>query len=126
MKLIGLLAISLIWGQFSTLFFFRAWMSLLGLVCCAIGFVRNRAAFKRITAILVTTATETVFFGVALTFGFYILYFYLNYGKTRMEVLVFLISASVRLLMVLPTISNEIDRMWLAVMEPESSRSDTR
>ena len=124
MKLIGLLAISLIWGQFATQFFFRAWMSFLGLLCCAIGIVRNRAAFNRILAILITTVSETVFYGVILTLGFYFLYFYQGYGKSRLEVMVFLLSASVRLLLVLPTISNEIDRMWIAVMEPESSRSD--
>ena len=126
MKLIGLLAISLIWGQFSTQFFFRAWMSLLGLLCCAIGIVRNRAAFNRIMAILFSMVSETVFYGLLLILGFYFLYFHQGYGKSRMEVMVFLLSASVRLLMVLPTISKEIDRMWIAVMEPESSGPDNR
>lgn len=126
MKLIGLLAVSLIWGQFSTQFFFRAWMSLIGLLCCAIGIVRNRTAFNRIMVFLFSTVSETVFYGLILILGFYFLYFYHGYGKSRMEVIVFFLSASVRLLMVLPTISKEIDRMWLAVMEPESSSSDKR
>lgn len=126
MKLIGLLAISLIWGQFSTQFFFRAWMSLLGLLCCAIGILRNRAAFNRIMVILFSMVSETVFYGLLLILGFYFLYFHQGYGKSRMEVMVFLLSASVRLLMVLPTISKEIDRMWIAVMEPESSGPDNR
>ena len=126
MKLIGLLAISLIWGQFSTQFFFRAWMSLLGLLCCAIGILRNRAAFNRIMVILFSMVSEAVFYGLLLMLGFYFLYFHQGYGKSRMEVMVFLLSASVRLLMVLPTISKEIDRMWIAVMEPESSGPDNR
>ena len=126
MKLIGLLAISLIWGQFSTQFFFRAWMSLLGLLCCAIGIVRNRAAFNRIMVILFSMVSETVFYGLLLILGFYFLYFHQGYGKSRMEVIIFLLSASVRLLMVLPTISKEIDRMWIAVMEPESGGPDNR
>ena len=101
-------------------------MSLLGLLCCAIGILRNRAAFNRIMVILFSMVSETVFYGLLLILGFYFLYFYQGYGKSRMEVMVFLLSASVRLLMVLPTISKEIDRMWIAVMEPESSGPDNR
>jgi hypothetical protein len=34
---IGLVIIAFIWGQLSTQFFFKGWISFLGIVCCLIG-----------------------------------------------------------------------------------------
>lgn len=115
MMLILLLMVSLTWGQLSTLFFFRSWIAFLGIICCLIGLFRSPTARRKILNILFSKITETVFFGTFLVTGFYILYHHLECGRTETEVLVFFVSAMVRLFVVLPQISTEIDNIWSLV-----------
>ncbi len=56
-----------------------------------------------------------MFFGTFLVTGFYFLYHHLECGQTEIEVLVYFISAMVRLFVVLPQISTEIDNIWSLV-----------
>lgn len=115
MKIILLLMVSLTWGQLSTLFFFRCWIAFLGIICCLIGLFRSPIARRQIFNILFSKITETAFFGTFLVTGFYFLYHHLECGQTEIEVLVFFISAMVRLFVVLPQISTEIDNIWSLV-----------
>lgn len=59
--------------------------------------------------------TDIIFFWILLFMGFYLLYFRLDLGKTGAEITIFLISASVRMLMVIPRISATIDRFMKEV-----------
>lgn len=115
MKLIALLSVSLIWGQLSTLFFFRSWVAFLGIVCCLIGLPRSPNSRLHILNLLFSKITESVFFGLLLFAGFYILYHHFECGKTELEVLVYFISAMVRLFFVLPQLSKKIDDIWRSV-----------
>lgn len=115
MKIIVLLSVSVVWGQLSTQFFFRSWVAFLGVVCCLIGLPRSPASRLHILNLLFSKVTETVFFGLLLVAGFYILYHQLGCGKTEMEVLVYFISAMVRLFFVLPQLSKKIDDIWRSV-----------
>ena len=115
MKLTLLLGVSLIWGQLSTLFFFKSWIAFLGVICCLIGLFRAPTARRHILNLLFSKITETLFFGLLLFSGFYILYHRLDCGQTELEVLVYFISAMVRLFFVLPQISKEIDTIWRSV-----------
>ena len=122
MKLIVLLGVALVWGQLSTQFFFRSWISFLGVICCIIGFFKARTPVRHILSVLFTKISETVFFGLLLFTGFYIFYFRLEFGKSELEVLVYFISTTVRLLYVLPKISEEIDAIWRSVNEPDADK----
>ena len=115
MKLIVLLSVSLIWGQLSTLFFFRSWVAFLGVVCCIIGLPKAPTSRLHILNLLFSKITETIFFGLLLLAGFYILYQRFGCGQTELEVLVYFISAMVRLFFVLPQISKKIDDIWRSV-----------
>lgn len=119
MKLIVLLSVSLVWGQLSTLFFFRSWMAFLGIVCCLIGLPRSSNSRLRILNLLFSRITETVFSGLLLIAGFYVLYYHLECGKTELEVLVYFISAMVRMGFVLPQLSKKIDDIWRSVYESD-------
>lgn len=119
MILFSLLCLALIWGQLSTQFFFKSWMSFLGVICCVIGLVRGRVPARHIGSIFFSKISETVFFALLLFAGFYIFYYRLECGKNHLEVLVYFISTTVRLLYVLPRISTEIDEVWRAVNEPD-------
>ena len=118
MKIFTMLGIALIWGQLSTQFFFRSWLSFLGVVCCIIGLFKAKVPARYILSVLFSKVSETVFFGLLLFTGFYVFYFRLDFGKSQLEVLVYFISTTVRLLYVLPKISEEIDAIWRAVNEP--------
>lgn len=119
MKLILLLSVSLIWGQLSTLFFFRSWIAFLGVICCLIGLSRSPAARRPIFSLLFSKITETIFYALLLFAGFYVLYHHFECGQTEVEVLVYFISAMVRLFYVLPRISKEIDDIWSLVNGPD-------
>ena len=121
MKLILLLSVSLIWGQFSTLFFFRSWIAFLGTICCLIGFSRTTSAHRHIFNLLFSKITETIFYALLLFAGFYVLYHHFKCGRTELEVLVYFISAMVRLIIVLPRISKEIDDIWNLVNGPDEN-----
>jgi hypothetical protein len=122
MKLIVLLGVALVWGQLSTQFFFRSWISFLGVICCIIGLFKARTPVRHILNILFTKISETVFFGLLLFTGFYTFYFRLEFGQSELEVLMYFISTTVRLLYVLPKISEEIDAIWRSVNEPDSDK----
>ena len=119
MKLTLLLCASLVWGQLSTRFFFRSWIAFLGIICCHIGFFRACTARWHILNLLFSKITETIFYGLLLFAGFYILYLRLDCGQTQLEILVYFISAMVQLFFVLPRISKEIDDIWRSVNGPE-------
>jgi hypothetical protein len=104
------LIIAFVWGQLSTYFFFKGWISLLGAIYCFIGIVRCRRKTIPILKINFSKLTEVLFFGLLLYLGFYLFYFRLELGRTNIETIVFLISASVRLCFVIPIISSEIDK----------------
>ena len=117
-----MLGVALIWGQLSTQFFFRGWLSFLGVVCCIIGFFKAKVPARDILNVLFTKVSETVFYGLLLFTGFYVFYFRLEFGKSELEVLVYFISTTVRLLYVLPRISEEIDAIWRSVNEPDPGK----
>lgn len=116
---VGLAIIAFIWGQLSTQFFFRGWISFLGIVCCLIGLIRRKQLSRNILILLWTKLSEAVFFFLILFAGFYILYYRLAYGKTKTEIFVYLISATVRLFFVLPQIPRALDDIWNRVMGSE-------
>jgi hypothetical protein len=116
---IGLAIIAFVWGQLSTQFFFRGWISFLGIVCCLIGLFRRKRPSRNILYLLWSKLSEAVFFFLILFTGFYILYYRLAYGKTKIEIFVYLISATLRLFFVLPQISRVLDDIWHRVMGPD-------
>lgn len=116
---IGLAIIAFIWGQLSTQFFYRGWISFLGIVCCLIGLFRRKQPARNILFLLWTKLSEAVFFFLILFVGFYILYYRLPYGKTSTEILVYLISVTIRLFFVLPKIPGALDDIWNRVMGPD-------
>ena len=120
--LILLLGVALVWGQLSTQFFFRSWISFLAVIYCFIALIRAKSPVRHILSVLFTKASETIFFGLLLFTGFYIFYFRLAFGKSELEVLVYFISTTVRLLYVLPKISEEIDAILRSVNEPETGK----
>jgi hypothetical protein len=116
---IGLAIIAFVWGQLSTQFFFRGWISFLGIVCCLIGLFRRKRPSRNILYLLWSKLSEAVFFFLILFTGFYILYYRLAYGKTKIEIFVYLISATLRLFFVVPQISRVLDDIWHRVMGPD-------
>ena len=114
-----MLGVALIWGQLSTQFFFRSWLSFLGVICCIIGLFKSKVPARYILSVLFTKVSETVFFGLILFTVFYVFYYRLEFGKSELEVLVYFISTTVRLFYVLPKISEEIDAIWRSVNEPD-------
>ena len=96
-------------------------MSFLGIICCLIGLIRGKTPARRILSLLFSKISETVFFAVLLLAGFYVFYYHLEYGRHQLEVLVYFVSTTVRLLFVLPRISKEIDDIWRAVDDPNGS-----
>jgi len=115
---------SLIWGQLSTQFFFRSWMSFLGILCCVMSFFRVKLPVKDLFSLLFSKVTETIFFSMLLVVGFYFFYNRLSWGKTEMEVFVFFISATVRLVFVLFQIPKAIDDAWNAANLSEKKSTD--
>lgn len=122
MKLILMLGVALAWGQLSTQFFFRGWISFLGVICCIIGLFKARVPVRHILTVLFAKVSEAVFFAMLLFTGFYVFYFRLEFGKSEPEVLVYFISTTVRLLYVLPKISEEIDAILRSVNEPDPGK----
>lgn len=120
--LIVLLGVALAWGQLSTQFFFRSWISFLAVICCIIALIRARTPIRHVFSVLFTKVSETIFFGLLLFTGFYIFYFRLDFGKSELEVLVYFISTTVRLLYVLPKISEEIDAILRSVNGPDPGK----
>ena len=116
-----MLGVALVWGQLSTQFFFRSWISFLGVICCVIGVFKAQSSIQHILSVLFTRVSETVFFGLLLFTGFYIFYYRLEFGRKEMEVLVYFISTTVRLIYVLPRISREIDKIWRSVNGPDGN-----
>ena len=111
------LIIALVWGQLSTYFFFKGWMSFLGAIYCYISIVRCRQKTLPILKINFSKITEVLFFGLLLYLGFYLFYFRLELGRTNIETIVFLISASVRMYFVVPFISSEIEKFMHEIDE---------
>jgi len=109
------IVLALLWGQLSTYLFFRGWMSFLGIIYCGVGILRRRDQLVPIMRISFSKFTDIIFFWILLFMGFYLLYFHLDLGKTGAEITIFLISASVRMLMVIPRISATIDRFMKEV-----------
>jgi hypothetical protein len=123
MNLFLSMLLALIWGQLSTYFFFRGWMAFLGIIYCGVGIVRwnnKRAAIMRLSF---SRLTDVVFFWMLLFMGFYIFYFHLDLGRTRAEMLVFLVSASIRMFIVVPQISATLDRL---IKEVDDACSKTK
>lgn len=104
------MVLALLWGQMSTYFFFRGWMSFLGVIYCGVGIISRRDQVAPITLIFFARVTEVVFFWMLLFIGFYLFYFRLDLGRTLAETTVFLVSASVRMLIVIPRISATIEQ----------------
>jgi len=111
------LILALAWGQLSTYFFFRSWISFLGVIYCIFGTVRYRILSISILQIAFSKISELLFFGLILFLGFYLFYFRLGLGRTTSEALVYLISTSVRLFYVIPRLSSAIDEFMKEVDE---------
>lgn len=107
--------LALLWGQLSTYFFFRGWMSFLGVIYCVVGIIRRRDQLAPIMRIYFAKVTEVVFFWMILFIGFYLFYFRLDLGRTWVEMTVYLVSASVRMLIVIPRISATIEHFMKEV-----------
>jgi hypothetical protein len=103
--------VSLVWGQAATELFFRGWISFLGAMGCLIFAFHPGACRPALAVLSWHRVTESFFYGLALVFGFFLLYVRWNLGNTALEVLVFWVSASVRLVFVLYRISPALDRM---------------
>lgn len=105
------LLISLVWGQLSTHLFFKGWIAFLGLVYCIIGLARKRRWAGAILDIAFTRITTMGLHTAVLVTGFYLLYYYFRIGQTTAEILVYLISATVRMAFLLPGTSRAIDNV---------------
>ena len=123
MKVIGLISLSLIWGQLSTHFFFRAWISFLGIICCGIGFLRTSAPAGKLLSVSFNRISESIFFFLLLFSGFYLIYHHLQYGQTQMEVFIFFLSATVRMIFILPRLNGSINRIWEIAEKPDKKDS---
>ena len=124
MKVLGLLSLSLIWGQLSTHFFFRAWISFLGILCCVIGFFRTSAPAKKLLSVSFNRISESLFFFLLLFAGFFIIYRHLQYGQTQIEVLIFFLSATVRMIFILPRLNGSINEIWEIAERPNKKDSN--
>jgi hypothetical protein len=117
------LVLALIWGQLSTYFFFRGWVSFLAIIYGIGCLARRRVSMALIFQILVNKITEVVFYGLLLFLGFYLFYFRLGLGRTPAETMVFLVSTSVRLFFVIPRLSAAIDDF---MREVDDTRTDSK
>ncbi len=111
------MVLALLWGQLSTYFFFRGWMSFLGVIYCGVSIIRRRGQLAPIMRICFERVTDVFFFWMLLFIGFFFFYFRLDLGRTWAETTVFLVSASVRMLIVIPRISAAIDHIIKEVDE---------
>ena len=119
MRYVGLLLFAAAWGQMSTRFFFNGWLCFLGSIYSFALLVRNRFAKRKMWSVLVSKVSETLFFAALLYAGFMVFYRYLAWGQTRTEVLVYLVSATVCLAIVLPRASTKIDDMLRMIHHPD-------
>ena len=90
-------------------------MGVLGSLCCLLGLVRRIKPKRFLFSLLFSQFTGTAFFGLFLFVGFYVLYYRLAFGTTETEVMVFVISATVRMAFVIPQISKALDEIWKSV-----------
>ena len=104
-------AVSLVWGQIATEFFFRAWIAALGMVAGLIFALGRGACRAALARFCWGRFTEALFYGLILVSVFFLLYGHWKLGSTSLEVFVFWISASVRLVFVLYAISPAVDRL---------------
>jgi hypothetical protein len=118
LDLVGFCLVALVWGQLSTQFFFQSWMGFLYSLCCFIGIAKRTRPYPYLFSLLFAYFTETVFYGILLFIGFYVLYYRLALGRSEVEVLVYLISATVRMVVVVPKISPTLDAVWEKVNGP--------
>lgn len=105
------IGISLAWGQIATELFFRAWIAFLGMIGCLIFAFTAGASRPALAAVFWNRLSQSLFYGLLLFCVFYLLYGQLRLGRSPTEVLVFWISASVRLIFVLYRISPALDRV---------------
>lgn len=105
------IGISLAWGQIATELFFRAWIAFLGMIGCLIFAFAAGASRAALAAVFWDRLSQTLFFGLLLFLVFYLLYGQMRLGRSTTEVLVFWISASVRMIFVLYRISPALDRV---------------
>ena len=105
------IGISLAWGQIATELFFRAWIAFLGMIGCLIFAFASGASRAALAAVFWNRLSQSLFFGLLLFLVFYLLYGQLRLGRSTTEVLVFWISASVRMIFVLYRISPALDRV---------------
>lgn len=105
------IGISLAWGQIATELFFRAWIAFLGMIGCLIFAFAPGASRAALAAVFWDRLSQALFFGLLLFLVFYLLYGQMRLGRSTAEVLVFWISASVRMIFVLYRISPALDRV---------------
>ena len=119
MKWVGLILIASIWGPASAIFFFKSWISFLGILASLVGLWRGRVSRGVVAGHLFHHLTQTMFFGLGLLVGFLLLYQVLPFGRTQGEIIIYWISAMVTEVMLLGKISIYIDEIWHQVNGPD-------
>jgi len=111
MKLLGLLVVSSLWGIISPTLFLRSWLAFLGILSTFVILFKARTQYRAFSLLFCKHITDMLFTFILLMAGFYILYFYLPFGKNDAEVLVYWLFSTIQMAFILPTVSTRIDQM---------------
>ncbi len=122
MQVLGLLIVAPLWGLLSPKLFVKSWIGFLGVLACCIGLKRGKVTLRSFAYHLLNNITEMVFGAALLVTGFYLLYFFMPFGRTGSEVLVYWIFSTVQLFFVIPTLSARIETIWAQTNAPAPAR----
>lgn len=111
MELLGVFLVSPLWGILSPRLFLKGWLSFLGVLASLIFLFQATSRYKDLFALFFRHITIVLFCFAVLTVGFYIFYFYLPFGTSNTEVLVYWAFSTAQLAFILPSVSLRIDQM---------------
>ncbi len=118
MPSVGLTA-CLLWGAAATYCFFEAWMAFVELIACAIGIIRNGRKFHRLLGIVYQRFSRLLLFSLGLILLFAVFWVKMGLGRSPSETLAFLITASLMMLIVVPSVKSRIDKIWMDITQKE-------
>lgn len=101
-----------LWGAAATYCFFNAWLALLGVIAGIIGFMRRQVTAATFLKLLYAQVTIGAVHGLSLSLLFAICWQRLQLGRTRNEIVFFMVAAVGVMACQLPTISRRIEQIW--------------
>lgn len=104
----------LLWGAAATYCFFNAWLAVIGMLACVIGWVQRRIALSTFARLFFEQLTGALGHGLGLALVFALGWYRYQLGRRKPEILLFLLAALSVMAYLLPQIPQRIERIWQA------------